>query len=302
MKEQTEQVTTEVATSEVTTQETAAAVATPDILGGDAAASTQGAPAAESAAIDNTDFIGTLGDDYKVLATQKGFGNVEDVLKSYSNLEGMMGKKFDEMTNEELAGVYQKLGAPQNLEGYEFERASLPEGMQDEMTDKFAVKAHELGLSVEHAKGLRDWFLKEQTDQYSAAVINAQTQATDGVAELKKEFGAAFDERTSLAATAINEFGGQEVKDLINAYGLGNHPALVKMFAQIGQLTSEGGMAEDRGASRTQFGTTPAEASSKIADKFKDTEFMNRWTQASHPGHADAVREIEQLYKVKNNG
>ena len=250
---------------------------------------------------DNIDFINTLGEDYKVIAHQKGFKSADDVLKSYTNLEGMMGKKFDELTNEELKGVYTKLGAPESPEGYEFEAAELPEGVQDNMTDWFSAKAHELGISKDAAQQLRNEFITKQAEEYGSMVSSAQTKATDDLAVLKQEFGSAFDERTNLAATALNEFGGDGVKEVINQYGLNNNPALVKMFAEIGKLTSEGNMSTDKNATPAHFGVTPAEASSKIAEKFADKAFMERFYSQTHPQHNDAVREIEQLYKLKNS-
>ena len=265
---------------------------------------TEAASSAENtgeAGSDNADFINTLGEDYKVIAHQKGFKNTDDVLKSYTNLEGMMGKKFDDMTNEELKGVYTKLGAPESPEGYEFEAAQLPEGIDDTMTDWFSTKAHELGISKDAAQQLRNEFITKQAEEYGSMVSSAQVKATDDLATLKQEFGSAFDERTSLAATALNEFGGDGVKEVINQYGLNNNPALVKMFAEIGKLTSEGNMSTDKNATPTQFGVTPAEASAKIAEKFADKAFMSRFYSQTDPHHNDAVREIEQLYKVKNS-
>ena len=130
---------------------------------------------------------------------------------------------------------------------------------------------------------------------------SAQTKAVDDLEVLKKEFGSAFDERTSLATTALNEFGGQEVKEVINQYGLNNNPALVKMFAELGKLTSEGKMSVDKSATSAQFGMTPAEASSKIAEKISDKAFMKRYYSQTDPHHDDAFRELEQLYKLKNS-
>ena len=118
---------------------------------------------------------------------------------------------------------------------------------------------------------------------------------------MKQEFGSAFDERTALASTALNEFGGDAVKEVINQHGLNNNPALVKMFAEIGKLTAEGNMSTDSNATPAHFGVTPAEASTKIAEKFADKAFMERWRTVAHPGHNDAVAEIEQLYRVKNS-
>lgn len=256
------------------------------------------APTGEVAS-DSTDFLKGIGEEYQGLATKKGFNNIDDVLKSYSNLEGMMGKRIDELTTDEMRDVYTKLGAPADISEYGFEDAKLPEGVEDTMSDWFADKSFELGLSKDAANSLRDAYLESQQEQFKKVSMEAQVAATDQLAELKTEFGAAFDERINLAQTALNEFGGDEVKNLINQHGLGNNPALVKMLSEIGKITSEGKMVSNK-EDTAQFGTTPADAAASIADKFADAEFMKRWRSQSHPGHKAAQQEIMSLYKLKN--
>lgn len=270
------------------------------ILGSDESQSTEQATGQTEETVDSGDFISSVGEDYKLLITKKGFKSVDDVLKSYTNLEGMMGKKFDDLTNEELQQVYTKLGAPESPDGYEFEEAELPEGIQDNMTEWFASKAHELGISKKAAQELRKEFMAKQAEEFQSMIGSNQVAEADKVEGLKKEFGAAYEERIDAAKAALNEFGGEELKEMINKHGLNNEPALIKLLSKVGMATSEGTMSAEKSKGNGAFGVTPDEASEKIRQKFSDKAFMERWTKQSHPQHADAVREMNELYKLKN--
>lgn len=246
--------------------------------------------------VHNTDdFINSLSEEHKPTVTKKGFKSVDDVLKAYENLESKLGKRFDDLTADEIKALNVKLGAPESPDGYEL---SLPEGFQDDGSlNAFAHKAHELGLPKDKAEALYGWYMETQIDGLKMAQANAQNDAVEKVESLKKEFGAAFDERISLAKHALKEFGGDEVLDIINKYGLGNEPALVKMFAEIGKLTSEDKIVGEK--SSASFGVTPAEADAKIASLYKDKEFMARWSNPTAQGHDEAVKQLETLYKLR---
>jgi hypothetical protein len=251
-------------------------------------------------ASNNIEFLETVGEDYRATVTNKGFNSTDDVIKAYNNLEGKLGKNFDELTNEELSEMYVKLGAPESPEGYEFEAIDLPEGQVDEVSDWFAGEAHKLGINKEAANALRASFLEKQKEGYEAQTIGAQVANTDNIAELKKEFGSAYDERLSLANAGLNEFGDDGLKELISQYGLTTNPAIVKAFAKIGALTAEGTMPAET-QNTGQFGLTPAEAEAKIAEKMGDEAFYSRYSNPQDPLHAAAFKEIEDLYKKKNS-
>jgi len=255
---------------------------------------------AEEVASDNTEFLSTLGEDYKTVAATKGFNSADDIMKSYTNLESMMGKKFDELTNEELKSVYTKLGAPESKEDYGFEKAELPDGAEDVMTDWFASQAHEAGLTKDAASKLRESFMGLQAEEVKQAEIAIQVQEKDNIEKLKVEFGSAFDERINLAKTALNEVGGEEARMAILNAGLGSNPAIIKMLSEIGKMTSEGKMV-DSGRVEAQFGITPEEAASKIAEKFADPAFLERYRNTMHQGHNEAVQELDKLYRLKNS-
>ena len=69
--------------------------------------------------------------------------------------------------------------------------------------------------------------------------------------------GAKLRENLGVAAKAIDAFGGKELREILDATGLGNHPVLVKAFVQIGKA-----IADDRLAGGGAGGTQQRDARS----------------------------------------
>ena len=242
------------------------------------------------------DFIQSVPEEYRGKIAQKGFSNIEDVVKSYVNLESMQGKRFDDLTADEIRSLHTKLGAPEDPSGYEIE---VPAELGDTpLLDGYRQKAHELGVSKEVAENLASWFLANQLDQMNMQQATHNQSEAEKVAAVKKEFGAAFDARIELANKGLKHFGGEDLINSIRNAGLSNDLALIRAFSEVGKLISEDSFVGVK--SSASFGVTPEEASKKIAEKFRDTAFMSRWQNQMDPGHKAAVAELEQLYKFKN--
>jgi hypothetical protein len=122
-------------------------------------------------------------------------------------------------------------------EKYELE---FPEGVapDEALLESVTPIFKEMGLTNEQAQKL--------TDAYAArhqAVMEAHAaQVTEWANETKadKEIGGAkFEESVGIARTAIKQFADDTVLEQLNATGLGNHPAVVKMFYRIGKALGE---------------------------------------------------------------
>jgi len=78
--------------------------------------------------------------------------------------------------------------------------------------------------------------------------------------------------------------------------GIGEHPAMLKMFSNIGSMLAEDNMLAPADG---QFNSmSPVQAQVSIKDKQADPEFMKRYMDAKHPGHNDAVKEMKKLYEL----
>lgn len=102
----------------------------------------------------------------------------------------------------------------------------------------FVEKAKELGLSKEQAQA----YLDDKIAERASAEANIKTQ----VDELHKKWldtvkadpeigGAKLTESAEMAKRAVEQFGSDALKSFLDETGLGNHPEMIRAFANIGK-------------------------------------------------------------------
>lgn len=121
---------------------------------------------------------------------------------------------------------------------------TLPEGMEINAArlDKFAPIMKELGLDQAQAQTLVDAEVERvQAQQEEAAnAFTQQKQDWFDAAESDKEYGGdKFEQSSKLAGQAIDKFGTPELKKLMDDYGVGNHPEMVRFMYRVGKATQE---------------------------------------------------------------
>lgn len=231
----------------------------------------------------------------------KGFHkkDIGEMAKSYRNLEKLMGadkagRTVEIPTNMDDAtardSFFNRLGRPESADKYEL---VLPQGSDKDFEGWARGTFHKLGLTSAQAKALsEEWngyigkAAETHTEAYQAAV------AADGAA-LKKEWGAAFDNRIKLAKNAAREFGldAPTIDKLEEAMGFGK---LMKFFAGIGEKIGEDKFVAGDSSSSSFGVMTPGQAMAKITDMNNDKEFMGRYLS----GDKAAVERMESLHKM----
>ncbi|ELO4293843.1 peptidase [Escherichia coli] len=132
-------------------------------------------------------------------------------------------------------------GAP---EKYEFTAGEGVELDADALKD-FEPVARDLNLTNEQAQKLVDAYPKilAGVQQRQAEAWQKQTEVWAETVKADKEIGGdKLTANLSAAQRALDQFGTPELKEYLNATGLGNHPDLVKTFVKIGKAMSEDGM------------------------------------------------------------
>ena len=132
-------------------------------------------------------------------------------------------------------------GAP---EKYEFTAGEGVE-LDSEALKDFEPVARDLNLTNEQAQKLVDAYPKilAGVQQRQAEAWQKQTEGWAETVKADKEIGGdKLTANLSAAQRALDQFGTPELKEYLNATGLGNHPDLVKRFVKIGKAMSEGGM------------------------------------------------------------
>lgn len=156
-------------------------------------------------------------------------------------------------TEEELAAEKAKTeeaekdkkpeGAP---EKYEFKAGEGVE-LDTEALKDFEPVARDLNLTNEQAQKLVDAYPKilAGVQQRQAEAWQKQTEGWAETVKADKEIGGdKLTANLSAAQRALDQFGTPELKEYLNATGLGNHPDLVKTFVKIGKAMSEDGMVD----------------------------------------------------------
>lgn len=127
-------------------------------------------------------------------------------------------------------------------EAYEFK---MPDGVELDKAaaDEFSAIAKEMGLNQEQAQKVAD--VGAKMAQRHAEAHARQVEAWVGEVKADKEIGGdKLDENLGVARKALDAFGTPELRDLLNASGMGNHPAVIKAFYKVGKAISEDGFVK----------------------------------------------------------
>lgn len=127
-------------------------------------------------------------------------------------------------------------------EKYEFKTAEGQE-LDAEAVKAFEPIAKELSLSNEQAQKLVDVYgskiMPKLVEQQAA---QWQQQIEQWAEQVKADKDLGTDASIGAAQKAMDKFGSPDLKQYLNETGLGNHPELVRIFANIGKAMSEDGL------------------------------------------------------------
>ncbi|CUZ54034.1 Uncharacterised protein [Serratia marcescens] len=146
-------------------------------------------------------------------------------------------KDAKEKADKEAAEEAEKDKKPAAPEKYEF---TPPEGQELDANALavFEPIAKELGLSQEQAQKLVDIY--PQIQQQQAEAWSKQVADWGEQVKADKEIGGdKFNASVGAAQRALDQFGNPELREYLNASGLGNHPALVRFCAKVGKAMAE---------------------------------------------------------------
>lgn len=134
----------------------------------------------------------------------------------------------------------------------------MPEGVTADATAiaNFAPVLKGLNLTQDQAQQLVTTYANEQNRialdfskqlekpefavQQAGVMLNGHREAWAAAVKADKDIGGAnFDANVQTAQRALARFGTPELKDLLNTTGLGNHPALMRLFVAVGKQIRE---------------------------------------------------------------
>tara|TARA_R100000234_G_scaffold45512_2_gene27212 strand:+ start:2106 stop:2936 length:831 start_codon:yes stop_codon:yes gene_type:complete len=250
----------------------------------------------------SVDFKTLIPQEYQEEKSLQNFSNMNDFVKSYLHSQKLVGADKIPLPNklatkEDWDVVYSKLGRPETADGYKYE---LPkETKLDEATLKnFSEEAHKLGLLPGQAQGIIKYYnnLAEQNEQ--SQNVNVEASKANAEAELRKEFGPAYDLKIAQARNlAVNAFGNEFLRNTKLADGtpLGNSPEVIRAMATLAERMSEDSFVKGEGTAAM----TVKEIDTEIETL---TQPGSAYWDKSHVNHRKAVQEVQRLYQLKDNG
>lgn len=150
-------------------------------------------------------------------------------------------------------------------ESYEFK---APEGvaLDPAAVEVFSPIAKDLKLSQAQAQRLVDVYAGLQAQQAEAHAEQVQEWAKQVITD-KEIGGAKWAANALLVREAKERFASQELLDLMNSTGLGNHPAVIKHFIKVGEQFADDGHVTGSG-----HATQPTDAATEYFAKMPKKE------------------------------
>ena len=242
---------------------------------------------------DNQDWKSTLSEDLRNDPTLSNFKDVESLAKTVVHQQKQMGNRIPiPKTDEEKMEVYNKLGRPETADKYD---VSVPEDYKayipEENFNQFKNIAHQIGLNNEQAKALVDYQVKTLEHQINNQPQQLEEGRKESEKNLKEEWGYDYDKKVRQAQRALQVYGDDEIRQLMNTEA-GNHPAVIKLFARLGEDVTED-MAKN--TNNNTLAVSPLDAKEEIAKIFDDK--THAYHNAGDRDHQNAVTRMAQLHE-----
>ncbi len=224
----------------------------------------------------------------------KKYDSVDALARGYMNAFDLVSRDKIPMpkTPDEWQEVYNRLGRPEDAQGYELQiLETLPPPVQEMMNrnlDWFRSTAYDLGLNADQATKLYDAYSNFLQDELRISSDQIEDEMRTTEDEIRREYGQEYETKMTLANRAIDEIGGESLINLFEQNGMGRHPLVVKAFIKMGEM-----MAEEAGLDKGDGGEGPDYTS--IEDEISSIKADPAYLDGNDPRHNGLVRKMQQL-------
>ena len=248
------------------------------------------------------DFVKSLPVD---LQAEKSLHNMTDaatLAKGFVHAQKLIGAKRVEAPlptwgDNEWNGFYDTVGRPKTAGDYVPPKIEGLELKTDDPRWKQTADAlHKAGLTQRQADVVLGRYWEDQVTASKATKTSQENARLQAEATLKAEWGDKYDSNLDLAKATVTKFGDEALMTYINEQG-GNDPRLIKTLSRIGAA-----MMEDKsrgGSAADGLQVTDATRATQEINRLKvDKDFQAALFKKDHPGHAAAVQQWTNLFKV----
>jgi hypothetical protein len=199
---------------------------------------------------------------------------VEDLAREHAEVQKVIGADKvplpgKDATPEDWDKVYAKLGRPAKPEEYDLNGFKPPAGMpwQDKVQAGMLGAMHKAGLNNRQVNELLTAYANNQATEWGDFQARQKQTHDAAEADLRTEWGLGYDQKLQTADKVWRWVLGEQhagVAQIALADGsvLGNHPALIRAFAKVGEMVAERGALPD-GARMPDFGVLTPDAAKR---------------------------------------
>ena len=231
------------------------------------------------------------------------FTELEALAKSYVNATRMIGQDKvavpnNNSTDDQWNEVYDKLGRPESPDKYQLEVKSDVVLLDESAVKSFAENAHQLGLNNKQAQGILEFYKNSMEGSAQQNQIDMETAQANAEQELRKEWGGNYEANIKKAGAVAKANMDANILDMQLKDGtrLGDHPSIIKGFANIANLMSEDKLVSTESENVSQGIDYSAEISKIVNDR--DGPYWNK----AHPDHDKVVQQVFNLRTMMTNG
>ena len=231
------------------------------------------------------------------------FTELEALAKSYINATRMIGQDKvavpnNNSTDDQWNEVYNKLGRPESPDKYKLEVKSDVVPLDDGAIKSFAENAHKLGLNNKQAQGILEFYKESMEGSVQQSRVDTETAQANAESQLRKEWGRAFDDNIKKAGAVAKANMNPQILDMELKDGtrLGDHPEVIKGFANIANLLSEDKLVGTESENVSQGVDYQSEINKIVNDR--SGPYWNK----SHPDHDKVVQQVFTLRTMMSNG
>lgn len=242
----------------------------------------------------NENWLGGVSEELRSNESLGKFKNIDDFARSYLEIEKNYNKRIsipdEKASPEERGKFFDKLGRPSDKKYLVDNRKADDDSIVKLYEDVF----HQNGLSRRQGESiLKKMYELQEANSKNFSEGKAKFKDTN-LSFLSEQYKDKFDEKMKIGLNAVKKYGSDSLFNLLEEVDY--HPALVDMLVTVGETIRPDSIVSGN-TGENNF-DTPETALKEIKKLEANQDFMVKYNNKKHVGHAAAVKELNDLYAV----
>ncbi|HEY1448853.1 MAG TPA: hypothetical protein VGF33_09970 [Caulobacteraceae bacterium] len=198
-----------------------------------------------------------------------------------------------------MAPIWQRLGAPENAEGYGLALPDTATQADKDLLGTFTAAAAGAHMPKVFADLALRVFSEMSASELAKQASAAEATRGDGLAALRKEWGGAFDQNATLARNLARQVWGDDMAKSLDGEDIGSWAPFAKGLISLVERMNEpggGGLMEGARGGGGQTVLTPAQAAAKV----REIEANPAFRDPKHHQQKALLAQRNELLKQAN--